>query len=206
MSDVKPTRSELLKLNKKIKLASSGHSLLKRKQDGLIHEFFEVYEEAKKQQTELSGKYKTAKKAIAIARAVDGTLAVRSAAQALRQKPEIGLETKNIMGVVVPEVEFEKTHKKAHERGYGLYTSPRIDEVAEAYEEVLDEVVEAAGIQTTMKRLLLEIEKTKRRVNALEFVVIPRLEEDAAFIRLRLEEMERENIFRLKRIKKRSAS
>ena len=202
MDDVKPTRSELLKLDRKIKLAKSGHSLLKRKRDGLIREFFDVFEQAKQTHTELSDKFLDASQKIEIARAVDGTICVKSAAQALKQKPEITLKTRNIMGVLVPQIGFEKVHKKLHERGYGLVsTSARIDAAADAYEIVLDNVVMAAEIDTTMRRLLLEIEKTKRRVNALEFAVIPNLEGHAAFIRLRLEELERENIFRLKRIK-----
>ena len=203
MTDVKPTRSELINLEKKIKLAKSGHSLLKRKRDGLIHDFFEVFEEAKKGHSQLSSKYALAVRKVELARAVDGTIAVRSAGQSLKQRPDIKLKTRNIMGVLVPQIEFERTSKKFTERGYGLInTSPRIDEAADAFEEVLDNVVMVAEIETALRRLLLEIERTKRRVNALEFAVIPRLENDAKFIRLRLEELERENIFRLKRIKK----
>ena len=77
----------------------------------------------------------------------------------------------------------------------------KFKEAAEAYEKVVEKILLAAEVETSMRKLLNEIEKTKRRVNALEFVVMPRLEGNSAFIRLRLEEMERENIFRLKRIK-----
>jgi len=92
--------------------------------------------------------------------------------------------------------------KEPQQRGYGLIgTSSRIDEAAAAFERLLEDIIVSAEIETTMKRLLEEIEKTKRRVNALEFKVIPELKEVEAFIRLRLEEMERENIFRLKKIK-----
>jgi len=202
MGEVKPTRSELINLDKKIKLAKSGHSLLKRKRDGLIREFFIVFDEAKKRKSVLSDKYALAVRELELARAVDGTIAVRSAGEALKQKPEVTLTTRNIMGVVVPGITFEKTQKKFTERGYGIIgTSPRIDSASGAYEAVLDDVVMAAEIETTMRRLLLEIERTKRRVNALEFAIIPTLQRDAAFIRLRLEELERENVFRLKRIK-----
>jgi len=203
MADVKPTRSELINLEKKIKLAKSGHSLLKRKRDGLIHEFFDVLEEAKAKQSALSKQYAGAILSLELARITDGTMAIRSAANSLKHRPEISLKTKNIMGVVVPEVKSEKTEKNFTERGYGVIgTSQSMDEAFEAFERVLDSIVIAAEIETTMRRLLLEIERTKRRVNALEFSVISTLESDAAFIRLRLEELERENIFRLKQIKK----
>ncbi|MEC9253410.1 MAG: V-type ATP synthase subunit D, partial [Candidatus Thermoplasmatota archaeon] len=92
--------------------------------------------------------------------------------------------------------------KSVEERGYGLIgTSVRVDEAVHAFELLAAKILEAAELETTMKKLLDEIEATKRRVNALEFKVIPQLEEIASYITLRLEELERENIFRLKRIK-----
>jgi V/A-type H+-transporting ATPase subunit D len=106
------------------------------------------------------------------------------------------------MGVVVPKIKVSTIQKSVEERGYGLIgTSVRIDESVHAFEKLTEKVLEAAELETTMKKLLDEIESTKRRVNALEFKVIPQLEEVAAYITLRLEELERENIFRLKRIK-----
>ena len=87
------------------------------------------------------------------------------------------------------------------ERGYGVYNSSAVDEAAEAYERVAEKIILAAEVETSMRKLLNEIEKTKRRVNALEFVVIPNLDKVRSFIQLRLEEIERENIFRMKRIK-----
>ncbi len=80
-------------------------------------------------------------------------------------------------------------------------TSPRIDEAAEAYENLVEDVIVAAEIETTLRRLIEEIEKVKRRVNALEYRVIPELKATEAFIRQRLEEMERDNFMRLKRFK-----
>jgi V/A-type H+-transporting ATPase subunit D len=106
------------------------------------------------------------------------------------------------MGVIVPKIKAKKVEKHFTERGYGLLSSSsKIDESAYAYEKVVDKVILAAEIETSMKKVLKEIEKTKRRVNALEYVVIPKMMHQMEFIRLRLEEMERENIFRLKRIK-----
>jgi V/A-type H+-transporting ATPase subunit D len=106
------------------------------------------------------------------------------------------------MGVVVPKIESSGILKSLHERGYGIIgTSSRIDEAAETYEKLVEQIIVSAEIESAMKKLLEDIEKTKRRVNALEFKVIPELKEAEQFIKLRLEEMEREETFRLKKIK-----
>ena len=199
--DIKPTRSELLKVKKQIKLAKSGYSLLKKKRDGLILEFFEVLKKAKTLRQELVEEYKIALEKINVARTIEGDLKVKSIAMAIPEIKEIKLGAKNIMGVKVPKIESSEIKKAFMERGYGVYNSSAIDEAAAAYEKVVEKILLAAEVETSMRKLLNEIEKTKRRVNALEFVVMPRLQNVLNFIRLRLEEMERENIFRLKRIK-----
>ena len=200
--EIQPTRSELLEVTKKIRLTKNGHKILKLKRDGLILEFFKILDEAKDLRQEIARRYVEAREKIAIAGAVDGVIAVRSAAYALTVHPEIQLSSRNLMGVVVPEIKSSRIVAPLDERGYGIIgTSPRIDEAADAYEKLVETVVKAAELETTMKKLLEEIERTKRRVNALEFKVLPELEEVERFIRFRLEEMERDNIFRLKRIK-----
>ncbi|MFH1663290.1 MAG: V-type ATP synthase subunit D [archaeon] len=205
MPEIKPTRSELIKLNKAIKLATSGHGLLKRKRDGLIQEFFKVLDEAKKSKSEMSGNYSKATQSINLARAVDGTVAVKSASLALKHTAKIEVKTRNVMGVVVPAVKSDYEVKSFEERGYGLIgTSSYIDEAAERYEILLKNIIVAAEIENTLRKLLTEIDKTKRRVNALEFKVIPGMKKNASFIRLRLEEMERDDLFRLKKIKAKS--
>lgn len=202
LREVKPTRSELLEIKKKIRLSESGYKLLKMKRDGLILEFFDVLEKAKDASIDLANKYKIAKEKIDVAKMVEGVIEVYSAAFALKHKPEVTLTSRSLMGVVVPEVSFTGIAQDIDERGYGIIgTSSAIDEAAAAYEELLDKIIRAAEVETAVKRLLMEIERIKRRVNALEFRVIPDLKEAEAFIVFRLEEMERENIFRLKKIK-----
>ncbi len=199
---IKPTRSELIGLKKKIKLSESGHKLLKMKRDGLIIEMFDILEKAKDVRSELERDYAVAQEKLNIAKTIEGTVAVNSTAFSLMDTPKIELESKNVMGVVVPKIESTSVKKSITERGYGIIgTSSRIDEAADAYESLVEKIILAAEIETTMKRLLDDIEKTKRRVNALEFKLIPELYEALAFITLRLEEMEREEIFRLKKIK-----
>ncbi len=205
--EVNPTRSELLEIKKKIKLTEAGYKILKMKRDGLILEFFKILEEAKCVRQKIVENYEKAMEKIAIAKAVDGVFAVRSAAFALKAHPEIKLRSKNIMGLVVPEIETTSVRTTLDKRGYGVIgTSTYIDEAAEAFEDLVETIIKAAEIETTMKRLLDEIEKTKRRVNALEYKVIPGLKEAEDFIEFRLEEIERENIFRLKRIKQKAGA
>ncbi|WP_445474694.1 V-type ATP synthase subunit D [Methanococcoides methylutens] len=200
--DVKPTRSELIELKKKIKLSEGGHKLLKMKRDGLILEFFDILSKAKDVRSELDAAYEKANEKIGIAESVEGRITVKSTAFAMKDAPQIELESHNIMGVVVPKIESSSVRKPINKRGYGILgTSSYIDEAVDSYEVLVEKIILAAEIETTMKKLLDDIEKTKRRVNALEFKVIPELKESMSFIRLRLEEMERENTFRLKRIK-----
>ncbi len=202
IGDVKPTRSELIATRRRIKLSISGHKLLKMKRDGLIIEFFELLPKVKDMRSQLVELYTVADKKLAVAMVADGKSALRSAANCVRTPPQVELSEYNIMGVVVPKIKVSTIQKSVEERGYGLIgTSVRIDESVHAFEKLAEKVLEAAELETTMKKLLDEIESTKRRVNALEFKVIPQLEEVAAYITLRLEELERENIFRLKRIK-----
>jgi len=201
-SDVKPTRMELIETKRKIKLSKSGYKLLKMKRDGLIMEFFELLPKVKDLRSQLSALYSDAMEKLAIAVAADGKTALESAANCLNKAPEVELSSKNIMGVVVPSVEVTAVEKSLEDRGYGLIgTSIRVDEAVHAFEKLSEMIILAAEGETTMKKLLDEIESTKRRVNALEFKVIPSLEEIAKYISFRLEELERESIFGLKRIK-----
>ncbi|KAF5090149.1 V-type ATP synthase subunit D [Methanoculleus horonobensis] len=206
LRDIKPTRSELINVKRRIKLSERGYNILKMKRDGLILEFFKVLQQAKDSRGALLERYEHAMEMIALAETVEGAIGVKAAAFSTADAPAISLKSKNIMGVVVPEIEASSVRKGVLDRGYGMLgTSAVIDETAEAFEDLLEAIIEAAEIETTMKRLLDEIESTKRRVNALEFKVIPELSEARDFIKMRLDEMEREELFRLKKIKARSA-
>tara|TARA_Y100000588_G_C13947506_1_gene792764 strand:- start:248 stop:835 length:588 start_codon:yes stop_codon:yes gene_type:complete len=193
---------ELIETKRKIKLSKGGYKLLKMKRDGLIMEFFELLPKVKDLRGQLSDLYKDAVEKLSIAVAADGKTALESAANCLNKAPEVELSSNNIMGVVVPAVKVTPVEKSLEDRGYGLVgTSIRVDEAVHAFEKLSEMIILAAEGETTMKKLLDEIESTKRRVNALEFKVIPNLEEVAKYISFRLEELERESIFGLKRIK-----
>ena len=200
--DIKPTRSELINLKRRIKQTQNGYKLLKMKRDGLFHEFRTLLAEMITAREELVQTFREAKQGIDLASAVEGGIVVQSAAMAIANHPEVMVERRNIMGVVVPSVTGEHLTSTIDERGMGLVGgSPYIDEAADGYSALIEKIVKAAEMEATLKRLLEEIEATKRRVNALEFVVIPQMEEARNFIQLRLEEMEREETFRLKRFK-----
>jgi len=200
--DVKPTRKNLMAIEDRIELSERGHDTLEKKRDGLIMEFMDILDQAQDVRSDLDDNYEHAQRTTDMARAMEGDVAVRGAAAALKEHPEITTQSKNIMGVVVPQIESTKVRKSLDQRGYGLVgTSARIDEAADAYEELLETVILAAEVETAMKKMLEEIEKTKRRVNALEFKLLPELHEAQEYIEQKLEEQEREEIFRMKKIK-----
>jgi len=200
--DVKPTRKNLMQIEERIELSERGHDTLEKKRDGLIMEFMEILDQAQDVRSDMEANYEDAQRSIDMARTMEGDVAVRGAASALKEHPEITTQSKNIMGVVVPQIESTKVRKDLQERGYGLLgTSARIDEAADAYEELLESIILAAEVETAMKKMLDEIETTKRRVNALEFKLLPDLQENQEYIEQKLEEQEREEIFRMKKIK-----
>jgi|TARA_B100000683_G_scaffold125446_2_gene123024 V/A-type H+-transporting ATPase subunit D len=200
--DIKPTRSELINLKRRIKQTRNGYNLLKMKRDGLFHEFRNLLADMIEAKRELTEAFMLAQTRIDLANSIEGALKVRAVAIANSTKPEVEVKPKNIMGVVVPNVSGTNLRQSFQERNMGFVgSSPYIDEAADSYGNLIEKIVKAAEMEATLKRMLEEIEATKRRVNALEFKVIPELLEAQAFIQLRLEEMEREETFRLKRFK-----
>jgi V/A-type H+-transporting ATPase subunit D len=200
--DVKPTRKNLMEIEDRIELSERGHDTLEQKRDGLIMEFMDILDQAQDVRSNLEADYEEAQRTINMARAMEGDIAVRGAAAALKDHPEITTESRNIMGVVVPQIDSSSVSKSIDQRGYGVMgTSARIDEAAEAYEDLLESIILAAEVETAMKKMLDEIEKTKRRVNALEHKLLPELRTNLEYIEQKLEEQEREEIFRMKKIK-----
>ena len=203
MEQVNPTRMELIKKRAQIKLAEQGRDLLREKMDALIQEFFHIMVSVSRSREELEIASTSAQRSLYIARAVDDPVTLKSASFATKKAVTLDIRGKNIMGVPVPLVERKTVTKSVLERGYSLIgTSGRIDEVAEKYEAKLDLIIELAETETSLRRLGDEIQMNRRRVNALEQVLIPELKRQAKYIKIAIEEKEREDLFRLKKVKK----
>jgi V/A-type H+-transporting ATPase subunit D len=204
VEEVRPTRSELLERKQQITLAEQGMDLLKQKRDALLIEFMSVMDETLRLSSDLQRTTSEAQYSLAIAKAVDGVVSVKSASMATKGEITIDMTGTKIMGVSVPVVtKGESPVRSSFSRGYAITSvSSRIDETADKFERILDVIIEYADIETRLKRLGEEIQKTNRRVNALEQVTVPALKEQVAYIRQSLDERAREDLFRLKKVKR----
>ncbi|MFC2162395.1 V-type ATP synthase subunit D [Candidatus Altiarchaeota archaeon] len=200
---VHPTRMDLLKLKHKHKLASKGHRLLKEKRDALMVEFMNTAREADDVVAKACENLRDAYEKYSIASALTGQISINSSVLSTGRQISVISESRNVMGIGVEQFSMEDPSRELDERGYGLYTSnPSIDAASIAYERALSGLVELAGVENTLRSLSDETKKTKRRVNALEYRVMPRIKATMKYIVMRLDEMERESFFRLKMIKK----
>lgn len=206
MDQVSATRTELLNRRAQIELAVQGKDLLTEKRDQLLDEFRRVANVVMGGTDALERSATEGRRLLAIAEASDGPEAVLSAAVATRSEIPLRASATSIMGVRVARIDHEPVGRPRTGRGYGLTgTGPRIDAVAEAYEAQLDLILEVASTEIRLRRIADEIGKTTRRVNALEFAVIPLLIAERKQIQSVLEERERQDHFRLKRVKQHKA-
>ena len=204
MEQIRATRAELLAKKKQIALARQSRDLLYEKRNALMKEFMRIAEQVVHGSDELERSVGESVVALAVAEALDGPEAVRSAAFAARGHVTLEVTGGNIMGVSVPEIEYRGAARGLLERGYSLSgVSTRIDAAAEAFETQLDLIVELATSEMRLRRLAEEIGRTTRRVNALDNILVPRLEAERNVIEMVLAEREREDLFRLKRVKMR---
>lgn len=198
---ISPNRSELLKFKNKIKMASGGHKLLKKKRDGLILDFFQLLKNAKDLRSEMIESYLKANESLKRTRILSFDLELKMYSKTTKGRNLIDFQTKNIMGLSVPQIKSKFEKRDIIERNRTVYSSFTMDETIDKYEELVKKIIIVAEIETAMIRLLKEIEKTKRRVNGLEYTIIPNLKKGESFVKLSLEEQERDNIIRLKKIK-----
>jgi V/A-type H+-transporting ATPase subunit D len=204
---ISPTRMNLLQRKAQARLARDGAELLRSKRDALMQEFMEQIKPLLAQREELAEVSQRAFRSLLLAKAIDGEEVINSVALATARDVTVEVEQQKIWGIGIPSVQAAGSFvRDADQRGYAItQTSARVDETAEAFEEILDTVVRMAPTEVKLKRLGEEIRKTTRRVNALEEMIIPRYVEQITFIQRTLEEREREDLFRLKRIKAKKA-
>ncbi len=202
LQNVKPTRMELLRLKKRMKLAEKGHKLLKEKRDALVSEFMIVIKKYKDAKTDVEKKLKGAYYNLSLSEVLIGTRELDQISRIAVRDINFDVKTKNIMGVYVPIMKTDSVVRKMSERGYGfLSTNGKIDDTAKDFEETLVSIVKLAEVEESVRGIASEVEKTKRRVNALEYIVVPRLQATIKHIEMRMEEIERESFLRLKKIK-----
>jgi V/A-type H+-transporting ATPase subunit D len=193
---------ELLAKKAQLALAEQGQELLEQKRLALLRELMQIVDRVLAGREHLQAAGVAARQALARAEALAGGEAVRSAAMATRAELSLQVQTTNVMGVMVPTIERPRVMRSVLGRGYALAgTSVTIDEAATAFEAEVDQLLAVAESELRLTRLAAEIQRTSRRANALEYVLIPRLAGERDAIRMALDERERADHFRLKRAK-----
>jgi V/A-type H+-transporting ATPase subunit D len=198
-NNIAPTRSNLMSTRETLQRAREGYEILDRKREVLTNELMHIFHDSVQIQTDVQKLLQEAYAALEIARLEVGREHLEWAALSVNSTIEVDIQPRSIMGVVIPHV---TSAGAPPETPYGLgNTTVALDEAALRFRVVLEKIPELAEVMTKVWRLARELRKTQRRVNALEYVFIPEYEETVAFIESALEEREREELFRLKRVK-----
>jgi len=198
-----PTRMNLLQRQNQAKLAQQGVDLLKRKRDALVADFFNIVRRALAARQKLTKSAEESYTLLSLAKAVEGREVLEAAALADPRRLQVGIETRNVWGTRIPTITTNAVRRTILGRGQDpVSVSARTVESADHFEDVVAALLEVASTEITLQKIGEEIKKTTRRVNALEQVVIPRIRSEIRFIRDVLEQRAREDVFRLKRIKK----
>jgi len=201
--NVNPTRMELTRLKKRLTTARRGHKLLKDKRDELMRQFLEAVRENKKLRREVEAGIISANQHMAVARSLmqNETLAVSLMYH--KQEMSLSVSERNVMSVRVPEFKIElKTANKNDIYSYGYaFTSFDLDDAVRSLSDIMPDLLRLAEVEKACQLMSSEIEKTRRRVNALEHVMIPQYEETIRYITMKLDENERSSITRLMKVK-----
>lgn len=200
---LKPTRMELNRIKARLKTARRGHKLLKDKRDELMRQFMLIIKENRALREKVEKGLAEAMGALSVTSAVMSPEMLEQALLYPKQSVEVDLKLKNIMSVNVPIYTFKTKNDDPSEIfPYGFtMTSGELDDALSVLSETFVDMLELARIEKTMQLLAGEIEKTRRRVNALEYVMIPEMQQNIKYIRMKLDENERGNITRLMKVK-----
>jgi len=201
LTAIKPTRMELNRLRRRLKTATRGHKLLKDKRDELMRQFMLIVKENKTLREKVEAQLAAVQSATSVAAAIMSPEMLEQALLYPKRRVAVGIGYKNLMGVIVPQFSF-MTEGGGDSLPYGYaMTSGELDDAIRTLTMAFTDMLELARIEKTVQLLAIEIEKTRRRVNALEYVMIPELRTDIKYIRMKLEENERGNITRLMKVK-----
>lgn len=201
-TQVKPTRMELTRLKKRLVTAKRGHKLLKDKRDEMVRQFIGLIRENQRLRKQVERELSQALRAFAFARAVMEPEALEEAVLYPARSATLEIGRRNIMSVETPTIRVAEASLTETVLPYGLAeTSAQLDGAIATMAEVLPRMVQLAEIEKTCDLLADEIEKTRRRVNALEYVMIPETERDIRYISMKLEENERGARTRLMKVK-----
>ena len=200
---INPTRMELTRLKGRLKTARRGHKLLKDKRDELMKQFLEIVRRNRELRAKVEQGLERANAAFTVASAVMSPEMLEQALLYPKQSVELDMTFKNIMSVNVPQYQFRTRNDDPTEiYPYGFaQTSGELDAALEELAAVFQDMLELAQVEKTMQLLAEDIEKTRRRVNALEYVMIPDFQQKIRYISMKLEENERGNITRLMKVK-----
>ena len=200
-TQVNPTRMELTRLKKKLATAKRGHKLLKDKRDELMRRFLELVRENKALREDVEQGIKLSNMNFALAKAVMGEQAANAALMAPRQSASLSVSKKNVMSVEIPAMEF-KMPNTGDIYSYGFAsTSGDLDYAVKSLSDILPKLVKLAECEKACQLMATEIEKTRRRVNALEHVMIPDMQDNIKYITMKLDENERSTQVRLMKVK-----
>ena len=200
---VNPTRMELTRLKGRLKTAPRGHKLLKDKRDELMKQFLDIVRKNRELRAKVEKGLEQANAAFTVAAAIMSPEMLEQALLYPKQSVELEMKFRNIMSVNVPVYQFHTRNEDPSEiYPYGFaQTSGELDAALEALSGVFQDMLEQAQVEKTMQLLAEDIEKTRRRVNALEYVMIPDFEQKIRYISMKLDENERGNITRLMKVK-----
>lgn len=200
---VNPTRMELTKLKRKLATATRGHKLLKDKRDELMRQFLELVRENKELREKVEAGIKAANKNFVLARAGMSDEVLNVALMAPKQEVFLQVESKNVMSVEIPIFEYQtKTPDSNDIYSYGFaFTSSDLDDSIKSLQDTFPDMLKLAECEKSCQLMAAEIEKTRRRVNALEHVMIPELRENIKYIVMKLDENERSTQIRLMKVK-----
>ena len=199
--NVNPTRMELRRLKTRLKTATRGHKLLKDKSDEMIRQLMVYVRENKRLREEIEAELSSALKGFTLARAVSSNAVIEEAVMMPATKAEISLSSDNVMSVEVPSISVVE-HEGQDKYPYSFDTvTSELDASIGTLSTLLVKLVKLAEVEKTCNMLADEIEKNRRRVNALEYVMIPQIEETIKYINMKLDENERASTIRLMKVK-----